>query len=681
MQNISKESILKNKKINAILSQEKIDILSKSVSLAKGNVEINTLVEDFLTNLLDAEFSSLWFYDKQELRLVRERKDLQSRELSLDVKKSIIYKSFMTKKGGIYNYLASEKDYVASVDNPDNIKIKSKIIFPLLDGDELIGIVTAYSSIKKIKKFTTNDMKILETISPFLINILYKMHISDSKKITQPSIKDESFKESDDVIKEEKQISDKTLHMMANFIHDIRTPANTLYGFLELLEDQINDKRLKEYLQNAKESAGFIDELTTTMLDRIKVNKEAQESLVVDVETVSFFSGITDMFVSNMYAKKIGFNIYIDPFLPKKIALDELKLKRTIMNLLSNAYKFTPYGKNIEFSLKYNFDKKSISVSIKDEGIGIPKEKQKEIFEAFKQVDDSISQTYGGTGLGLFICAEYVRDLGGKLQLNSEAEQGTTFYFDIPIDVKEDEKCFEKISNNTLKIAVLMNAKNKFSFMNIVKYIISMGGNKDNIIAVSSLSEVPEDTTNLMIFQSKIDKETIAFINEKSMKVLIVEEELFSIEKNDMPDEWDIITQYGYFACELYKFINIKKAPKVLIVDDDKTSVMLIEKILENEYCELEVALNGKIALEMLIDSHKRQTPYSVVYIDNKMPLMNGIEVMRNLREFEQDNSLKAIFAVSTTGDALDLKTQGKDFNLYIGKPFKVDEIRKALNH
>jgi len=672
---------LKNKKFDVTLSQKKIDTLSKSVELAKNNIEINTLVEEFVANILNSEYSSLWFYDKQELRLIREEKNLQNRELSLDLKESIIYKCFMSKTSGIYNYIASEKEYVASIDNPDKIKIKSKIIFPLMDNDELVGIITAYTSIKKIKKFTEKDIKILETISPLLINTLYKMHTSHAKKIIQPSIEDGNFVERKSENKKYKQNFDNTIHMMANFVHDIRTPANTLYGFLELLEDQISDKRLKEYLQNAKESAGFINELTTTMLDKIKLDKESQESSVVDVETVGFFSKITDMFMSNMYSKQIGFNIYIDPLLPKKIAVDELKLKRTIMNLLSNAYKFTPYGKNIEFSLKYNSDKKSVSISIKDEGIGIPREKQDEIFEAFKQVDDSISQTYGGTGLGLFICAEYVRDLGGKLQLNSEIEKGTTFYFDIPIQIIQDEKCFETISNNNLKIAVLMNAKNKFCLMNIAKYIIGMGGKKDNIIAVSSLSEVPKDTTNLIIFQSKIDKETMSLINEKSMKVLIVEEEFLSIEKNDMPDEWDIITQNGYFASELYKFINIKKVPKVLIVDDDKTSVMLIEKILENEYCKLEVALNGKIALEMLIDSHKKQAPYSVVFIDNKMPLMNGIEVMRNLREFEQDNGLSAIFAVSTTGDALDLKTQGKDFNLYVGKPFKVSEIRKALNH
>jgi CheY-like chemotaxis protein len=86
------------------------------------------------------------------------------------------------------------------------------------------------------------------------------------------------------------------------------------------------------------------------------------------------------------------------------------------------------------------------------------------------------------------------------------------------------------------------------------------------------------------------------------------------------------------------------------------------------------------MALEMIIDSHKKQKPYTVVYIDNNMPVMTGIEVMQKTREFERDNNLKPLYAVSTSGDYLDTKKVNV-FDEYIGKPFRVDEIRKVLHH
>ena len=665
------------KRLNTKLLQQKFSLLSKNIDLAKNNIEINSLVEEFVSSLLDSEFVSLWYFDEERMVLLRQREGEGSRELSLDVKEGVIYNSFMTKEAKIYNYLASDKDYVASIDNPDAIKIKSKIILPLIEKERLVGIVTAYSSVKKIKKFNSEDMELLKALAPYLIQILYKMYKpQESRHQESEVVKNIEAIESHG---DSKESADTTLQVMANFIHDIRTPSNSLYGFLELLESQIDDKRVKEYITNAKESAGFINELTTSMLERVSMQREKSSSEIKEVESARFFANIAEMFVSNIYAKKISYNIYIDPLLPKVIEIDELKLKRILMNLIGNAYKFTPNGKSIEFSVRYKRDTKELDVRICDEGIGIPKEKQDEIFEAFKQAEDTTSLNYGGTGLGLSICAEYVKDLGGELKLKSEIERGTTFYFTIPLNSKSEDVCCPKIQNSSVKVAVLMSAKNSFCVTNMARYMVRMGLKKENIIAVGTVKDIPSDITNLIVFEHKID-EAAEYMMHNSLKILVVEEELFSITKEEN-GAYDVISQYDYYAQKLYQFVNLKKPPRVLIVDDDKTSVTLLEKILESEYCEVDVARNGKVALEMLIDSHKRENPYTIVYIDNNMPLMSGLEVMRRVREFERDNKLKPIYAVSTSGNLLDIQKVGKDFNLYVGKPFKIEDIIKALNY
>ena len=659
--------------------------VSKKIDLANSNIEINERIENLLTSLLDAEFASLWFYNEKDMILLRERGDSTKRVLSLDEKRGIIYKCFMTQEAKIYNYLASDKDYIAAIDNPDNIKIKSKIIVPLVSTEGLVGIVTVYSSIKKAKKFTKEDMQKLQALSPYLIEIINTMHPCNDQNC---SCNKREPKEAENMAlqemqrveasrretKEEKAIDSS----MANFIHDIRTPANTLQGFLELLESQITDKRLKEYLLNAKESAYFINELTTEMLDRISLQREQNSSQVKEIESVKFFANIAEMFVSNMYEKNIDFNVYIDPLLPKSIEIDELKLKRVVMNLIGNAYKFTPYGKSIEFVVKYNKESKSAMIYVKDKGIGIAKEKQKQIFEAFKQAEESTSLSYGGTGLGLSICAGYVAEFGATLEVESELDKGSKFFFTLPLKIIDETASFEAIENKDVKITVLMSPRNSATFLNIAHYLVRMSVNKNNIVAISSVSEIPKDTTHLVVYQHKFD-DTLQNHITKNTKVLLVEEELFSINNDELGENCDVISQYGYYAEKVYKFINSKKIPRVLIVDDDKTSVLLLERILESEYCEVEVAKNGKVALEMIIDSHKKGSPYAVIYIDNNMPLMSGLEVMRHVREFERDNRLNPIYAVSTSGDMLDLKSEGQDFNEYVGKPFRVAEIRKIL--
>ena len=345
-------------KLNSKTLQNKLADVSKKIDLANNNIEINEQIENLLTSFFDVEFASLWFYDEHNMTLLRERGNAAVRTLSLEEKTGIMYKCFMTQEAKIYNYLASDKDYIAAIDNPDDIKIKSKIIVPLIDDECFVGIVTLYSSVKKAKKFTKEDMKILQALSSYLIEVLYKMHPCNNKECNcnnhEPQEAEsktlqemQRLENSRKVQKDEKAISNS----MANFIHDIRTPANTLGGFLELLEDQITDKRLKEYLLNAKESAAFINQLTTEMLERISLQQEQESSQIKEIESVKFFAGITEMFVSNMYEKRIDFNVYIDPLLPKSIKVDELKLKRVIMNLISNAYKFTPENEHITISI------------------------------------------------------------------------------------------------------------------------------------------------------------------------------------------------------------------------------------------------------------------------------------------------------------------------------------------
>jgi signal transduction histidine kinase len=667
-----------------------ISILKKELShkIAKlnrssDNIEINKIVEELITKVTDTEFASLWIYNFPMLSRIRDGK---TKEISIEEKNGLIYECFAKKQAVIYNYLSSEKGYVPSVDNPDNIKIKSKIMIPLIDNDTFIGIATAYSSIKKIKKFTNDDLKILQAVAPFIIESIYKIKNNTANSSSNKRDMNYIPKRANDEVtqnlnnnldKLEKSLSDtkapnEMLEYMSNIVHDIRTPANGLLGFLEILQEQIDDKRLKEYVGHAKDSALLINELTTSILDGVSQKREPLNKEPKTIDTIKFFSNIAEMFSANMANKNIYYNIFIDPLLPKEIKLDSMKTKRVIMNLISNASKFTPENGLIEFSVRYKQKEKKLHIFIKDNGIGIAQDKQDEIFEAFKQAEDNTKDIYGGTGLGLAICAGYVKDMNSKLLLDSKLNHGSTFYFDLPMEIEEYPHQLEVLKNTNLKISILMNKYNSFVANHIARYLVKIGVNVDNISAITDLKQLSNDTTHIVSFEDKLSGELFSFVQQNSIKLLVIEERFLSLEESNL-DGAMLVSQYRYFGDSLYNFISKKDIPRVLIVEDDNISIVLIKSMLENEYCEIDVATNGKDGLDLLNMALNNSNPYNIVYTDHNMPQLSGAQMLEEYKKLEEKTCFNKTITVSISGDVRNKEEYSYDY--YATKPFKKKEI------
>jgi len=676
-------------KIDAAELKDLLKDTTGKIESAKDNIEINTIVENLVTSLMHSEYASLWAFDESKAHLLRERNEESVRELSMLDQRGVLAKCFLTLTGGIYNYLASEKEYLPATDNPDDIRMKSKIIVPLLDGDHLIGMVTAYSSIRKIKNFDEDDMEILEAMTPFLTNVIYRMHpemkanaserVYISERLIEASQNMAEKVEEIQQVQKTTETPDATLNFLANTVHDIRTPANTLYGFLELLEDQLDNPRLLQYIQNAKESSQFINDLTTSILDRISSQRERSKSKPVQLCPSKFFADIAEIFSANMSNKQIGFNVYIDPLLPKEIVVENVMLKRVIINLIGNAYKFTPSNRTIEFSVQSKSDGKRLHIAIKDTGIGIANEKQSEIFKAFAQAEDDTSVNYGGTGLGLAISAQYVKDLGGKLELESELDVGSTFYFDIPVKVTDDAPSFKPLGSTDIRLGLLLDNQNVFSSKNLTRYLNKMGLANEKITPMKDISDAPAEMTHLICFQHTLSDDLVTATQENHIALLIVEESFLSLINDKISERFNVISQYGYYANTLHTFISNRLKKKVLIVDDDRINIELIKAILKEEFCQVETAMDGKTALEMLKNGVKASEPYSLVYLDKHMPELSGTEVITDFRAFEKAEKADPVFAVYISGDAVEDTAETSLFNTHVSKPFNKQKIKQTL--
>ncbi|RLA74953.1 MAG: hypothetical protein DRG30_04870 [Epsilonproteobacteria bacterium] len=645
------------------------------ISQTNDHQEINAIIEKLLMIFTDSDRATLFLFDSTKQMLYSKKKSGIS--LSMIEPEGLLGNAFLRKLPTLSNHIASEKYYLPKVDNPDNIKLKCQIIVPIIENDNLIGIVRTSRSIRYKNQYTKQELELISSLQQFMIKIIH-MLLSDNQENDKTKIDTSAINEQ--IIEAEKHDENtemnSTMMFLSNTVHDIRTPANSLYGFLELIEEQTVDKRLKMFIENAKESAKFINTLTDSILEQVKQTHETQTAKPTTINTVKFFAQIANTFSANMFDKKIDYLIYIDPLTPKEISIDALKLKRIIINLIGNAYKFTPTGKQINFKVRFDTQQKKLKISVSDQGIGIDESRQKDIFEAFKQAEEDTNVHFGGTGLGLSICAKYIGDLGGELKLKSALDKGSKFHFTIPIETIDATPSYGKFKNLNKKITILTDHSNCINVFNIQNYLIEFGMPPEKIIISSA---IPKDTTHLFCFQHKISQEILDFTIQKSIELLLIEETLFSLAKDKKTAILNIISENTYYGDLIYSTVFSEKKTKILISDDSKINILLLESMLGTEYVDLTSVMDGAIALETLTSAHQNHDPFDIVFLDKHIPTLSGTEVIQNFRDFEKLKKLQPIFAISITGDP-NLSSVEKDFyDLIVQKPFNKQNVKEAI--
>ncbi|OPJ63984.1 PAS domain-containing protein [Clostridium oryzae] len=309
-----------------------------------------------------------------------------------------------------------------------------------------------------------NGTPILDQRGDFMYAIVSTLDITDLMKSNQ--LLDETYKRLLKSEHEKNEALQKSMEMKDDFLsfisHEFRTPLNVISTAIQALNyicaDQMTDK-VKEYLGTIRQNTFRQLRLVNNLLDitranagRIKINKNnidivfLTKSIAESVSAYALQKGVEVTFLSSLQKKIIG--------------IDDEKYERILLNLLSNAMKFTPKGKNIIVNLCC--ESGSICIEVKDKGIGIPQDKIDVIFERFGQVDSSLSRQAEGTGIGLSLVKRFVEALGGSISVKSKEGKGSTFTVLLP-DEKVVEKSNEKQMVNLLDNRLIQTAKIEFS--------------------------------------------------------------------------------------------------------------------------------------------------------------------------------------------------------------------------
>lgn len=486
---------------------------------------------------------------------------------------------------------------------------------------------------------------------------------------------------------------------LANMSHELRTPLNSILILAQLLAENKNNalrEKEKEFAKNIYSSGTDLLNLINEILDLSKVESGKME---LDIDNFAFTELINDlksMFGEIAGAKAISFDIALEDSLRTGfITTDKLRLEQILRNLLSNAFKFTDRGGRVSLHIKRALKMPSqrpvqgmshevIAFEVKDNGIGIPFEKQAIIFEAFQQADGSTKRKYGGTGLGLSICRELSRVLGGEIQLESQAGSGSTFTLYLPLsfggfrsaEVSDSETKIESPRHQQpLTIAtshpseaetevlddrygvhendkVVLIVEDDPAFARLLlgfirdrhyKGIVAHSGNyalsyarnyKPDAIILDMKLPVMSGTEVLKQLKSDpaLRHIPVQIISGFDMRRQGLELGAFDyvkkpISKDDFQAAFDKIED----------FIN-RKLKKLLIVEDNELQNKAIRELVGNGDVKCFSSYSGQEAYEIL-----KREKFDCTIVDLGLPDMSGFELLEKIKNDEQLNKIPMI--------------------------------------
>ena len=480
---------------------------------------------------------------------------------------------------------------------------------------------------------------------------------------------------------------------LANMSHELRTPLNSVILLSSMLSENKKENLSEDDIKKAKiinSSGGDLLRLINDVLDLSKVEAGRMELIIDNFHSSEFSQRIGDMFEPSIHNN--GLKFIVEDKYNNIINTDENKLSQIIKNFLSNSLKFTHEGtiKLIIEPIKSN----KVKISVKDTGIGIAKEKQNLVFQAFTQADGSTSRKYGGTGLGLSITKELVKLMNGDISLESKEGEGSTFSIIIPNLEKEQnevisdnsEEIHNKIIDDSLKLVstdkTFLIIENDQQFALELKDIINRKG--DYVLIANSgkkgldLASKYNNIQGVLLNLELPDDDGIDILKELKSNIKTNKLPVYVLSDNDGKKKNNYIEEVNEFLENIHNsskntIPNLKlddinfNGKTILVVDDDMRNTFVLVEILEDKEATVLTASNGKEALNIL----ENNTNINIVLMDIMMPVMDGYEAITKIRE---NNDTKDIPIIAITAKAM---TKDKEKSLNVGAN---DFLTKPLN-
>ena len=486
---------------------------------------------------------------------------------------------------------------------------------------------------------------------------------------------------------------------LATMSHEIRTPLNGVIGFADILLKTPLNEMQNQFLGVINQSALSLLDIVSDILDFSKI-EEGKLELELQENNLGEMAGhVVDAIAFQANQKQLEVLLDLDPLLPSHAVFDSVRLRQVLVNLVGNAVKFTDSGE-IELKVERRPDGK-VMFSVRDTGIGIQPQYQRKIFEAFSQEDSSTTRRFGGTGLGLAISNKLLALMGSSLSLKSTPGQGTTFWFELALELGPEQPWaavprwgaervlvvdknagVRRILQRNLEVLGLVcdeaeTVEQANQLLSTEHYRIVLQDQQFSPLGpIEKLALTPVLATVPVLLISHLD--TDVFAAKPSLyslhKPVKLDELLRVLEK--ILGRTKVSEVQEAIAVEEGPLHGIRQGLKILIADDNPLNVFLARTVVSLLLPGLEVleAQNGQIAVEKFA-AHSPD----VILMDVQMPVLNGLEATRVIRNLENG---KGVPIVAITAGAIKSEKEaclecGMDD--YLSKPFVKEDLFAVL--
>ncbi len=511
---------------------------------------------------------------------------------------------------------------------------------------------------------------------------------------------------------------------VANVSHELRTPLTGIMGLQDLLGASSLDARQRNYIQLAKISAS---NLLTLINDLLDFSKSEAGHLEIEVTLIDLVAAVEDAAISMAArAQMKGLELLVD--LPESVVppvmADGHRIKQIILNLLSNAIKFTEQGQ-IRVSLQFSLNGKTPAnhqdggdarlgacrIEVHDSGIGVPADQRRFIFDAFRQADSGTTRRFGGTGLGLTICRDLVRKMGGTIgisdarQMNGETTSGSCFFLELPLEVSSES--VEPLAAPKSKMETVVVAAPPGESRALLKREVQRMGYQTVCVSTRELIGWAKSSSLPHLFAAGNHTIVLAEYNEiaemeQGGAPVVVKWVLLNPLANVVPEEvptWLRHAEYEWLARpasrgELEKALTVQNSSspgeaastgiepsqrtgRILLVEDSLINQTVIADMLRAMGHDTSLAKNGEEAVKAC-----EEQLFDLVLMDIQMPVLDGYQATQQIRNSTQASVRRQAICALTAHASAEDKQRCADagMNLFLVKPVNLDHLRGVID-
>ena len=544
---------------------------------------------------------------------------------------------------------------------------------------------------------------VVKTVTDMTIAVSQLMNIFLLQFVVYTWIKrtDEGSRNLLKVIEELKVVQRSKDDFVANVSHEIRTPINTICGMSEIMLREDLPYNLKENVQSMQIAGRNLMGVVSDILDFSELQSGKIELEEEAYNITSTINDVINMTMARKNEKKLELIVDCDATIPSVLLGDEKKLRRVIMNLVDNAIKFTEEG-CVSLTIGYRKESYGINliISVKDTGIGMDAESLEQLFVSFAQVDTSTKRQEGGLGLGLAISHALMQKMGGAITVKSKLGKGTVVKIVVPQKVLDEEPVASLQDRDNISVATYIDMEQftqvtiRDEYSAMIRHMVEQLRGKCHICR--NLAElqrrheyekfshifisITEYRADQAYFDELAKQTNVVVILNHHEERYVTNQDIFKICKpfyiltivsvlNGLYDK-----KRGRQNLAMEKFVT--KDAHVLVVDDNRMNLRVVEELLANYRIKVTTASSGEEALDKIVT-----VDYDFVFMDHMMPEMDGVETLRRIRgmlgTYYKKVPVVALTANAVAGTREALLAEG--FNDFLEKPIERSVLERVL--